>query len=102
MHWAKRPLGSLQRNMTCVSSHDTLRAEHDKDFRTFAAFPLAELADKVVVITRLDAMGNFKYEAILGIKADERTARCLRLLLYKRHTRVWSQSPINLAHLGTS
>ena len=43
-------------------AHDIVRANHDKDFRSLAAFPLAELEDCKLVVVRADYKGDVMWQ----------------------------------------
>ena len=47
-------------------THDIVKANHDKDFRSLAAFPLAELEDCKLVVVRADYKGDAVVETVTG------------------------------------
>ncbi|CAE6959396.1 unnamed protein product [Symbiodinium sp. CCMP2592] len=49
-----------------IYTHDTVRANHDKDFRSLAVFPLAELEDCKLVVIRADYKGDVVVETVTG------------------------------------
>ncbi|CAE7205713.1 unnamed protein product [Symbiodinium sp. CCMP2592] len=49
-----------------IYTRDTVRANHDKDFRSLAVFPLAELEDCKLVVIRADYKGDVVVETVTG------------------------------------
>ena len=49
-----------------VYTHDTLKANHDKDFRSLAVFPVQDLEDCKLVVIRADYKGDVVVETVTG------------------------------------
>ena len=48
-------------------THDIVRANHDKDFRSLAVFPLDDLEDAKLVVVRADYKGDVVVETVTGM-----------------------------------
>ena len=49
-----------------VYTHDTIRANHDKDFRSLAVFPVQDLEDCKLIVIRADYKGDVVVETMTG------------------------------------
>ena len=49
-----------------IYTHDIVKANHDKDFRSLAVFPLSELKDCKLVVVRADYKGDVVVETVTG------------------------------------
>ena len=49
-----------------IYTHDMIRANHDKDFRSHAVFPTADLEDCKLVVIRADYKGDIVMETVTG------------------------------------
>ena len=49
-----------------VYTHDTVKANHDKDFRSLAVFPVQDLEDCKLVVIRADYKGDVVVETVTG------------------------------------
>ena len=68
--------------------HDLTHYDHDKDYRTLAAFPLDALSDYTLHILRVDPRGHPSVESIEGWTARRGAQYQLWLLVHKGHMRL--------------
>ena len=55
----------VEHELRC-QAHDVLNPHHERDFRTFAAFPVQALEEARVVVLRADVRGRLLVEEVVG------------------------------------
>jgi len=77
-----------------VYTHDIVHPHHERDFRSFAVFPVAALDEARVVVLRADVRGRLLVETIIGgAWKPQQWTMCA--LIWKGHM-VYAQPPDNL------
>eukprot|EP00435_Cladocopium_sp_Y103_P076123 s50_g77.t1 len=67
-----------------VYVHDLIHAAHEKDFRSLSVFPIADLADALVVVLRADYRGGLVVETIQG-RLWQKGGWVITVLIWKGH-----------------
>ena len=70
--------------------HDLLWRDHDRDYRTVAAFPLPDLEKSYLGVLRVDAWDGMSCEAVVGVGFTGKAEDCLWGLIYRGHYHVLS------------
>ena len=74
-----------------IYTHDIVHPHHERDFRSFAVFPVAALEEARVVVLRADVRGRLLVEAIIGSSwKPQQWTMCA--LIWKGHM-VYAQPP---------
>ena len=72
-----------------LHAHDVLTQHHDRNFRCLALFLAELLADRVVVVVRLDHQGGAAIDCLWGVRADSADPHPpIALLINRGHMRV--------------
>ena len=87
-------LGEMPESMTLAEAdlrmfaHDMLHRDHDKDFRAFAAFPLEDLKDFMIVVVRVRFNTQVIVESLVGREYDPSSGKVLWVVIHTGHMRM--------------